>query len=636
MAVAGQAALWLARSATAELTDINAAQRLQMDSDMMHDAMRGDVLEALLAGARGDTAAVTGAKSSLTEHAERFIGSLNTTDSLINSPEIDALMPELRTAVVGYEAIADSVLQVAGRPASESAASLERFRASFTQVEELMERFGDQIQALSTSVEQNTAQQFSRATLLIWIMFAVFFVAGLAYAWRIAQVLGRRMARIAKQVATLQKQGVEEVRHALVALARGEQVTLKQHTIAHLNDPENDELGAVAKAVDQIADECGESLRNCLRAQDAVAHTVREIDRLASEARKGVLNGQADRQGVEGRYAEVLLGVEGVMTAVAVPLTEARRVLDAVANRNLEVETEGEFAGEFARMQESLNTAIGQLGDALGQARAASEQVDDAARQLADASQQLAIGASSQAENAERVGVAIGTLSANAARAATQATDMKSSAEKAQASVQQGAETMQALNADMQRIKHSADATQRIVKTIDEIAFQTNLLALNAAVEAARAGDAGRGFAVVAEEVRALAIRSAEAAKQTAALIDEEIQNVDGGVKREEQVREQLLAARQHVERLTAAIADIVHAANQQSSAAGEISNGIAIVNEVTQQVASNAEEGAASSEELLGQATHLAAVVKAFKTRDWRKRLPDTVSLDARRRAVA
>jgi methyl-accepting chemotaxis protein len=636
VAVAGQAALRIARAATTELVEFNAAQRLQMDSDMMHDAMRGDVLEALLSASRNDTAAVAAARTSLTEHATRFTQSLNTADSLLNGTSVDSLMPELRAAVLSYAAIADSAQAGVALPPEEGAARLERFRTSFGNLETLMEHFGDSIQALSAQVETNTAQQFSRATILIWVIFTLFFAAGLAFAWRVAQSLGARMQRIAEQVTTLQRFGVEGVRRALAALARGEQVSLQHHEIARLQDPENDELGAVAKAVDRMADECDESLRNCLRAQDAVAHTVREIGRLATEAREGVLTGTANRDGVEGRYAEVLGGVEGVIVAVATPLAESRRVLSAVAARDLEVRMEGEFRGEFAQMQESLNTAIDQLAETVGQVRAASVQVDDAAKQLADSSQQLAMGASTQAENADRVGEAITALSATANRSATQATEMKASAELARESVQRGTETMLALNTDMQRIKQSADATQRIVKTIDEIAFQTNLLALNAAVEAARAGDAGRGFAVVAEEVRALAIRSAEAARQTAALIEEEIQNVNGGVTREEQVREQLLAARQHVERMTGSIEEIVQAARQQSVATGEISKGVTVMSDVTQQVASNAEEGAASSEELLGQATHLAAVVKGFKTRDAVSRQPDRMSLDAKRRAVA
>ncbi|HEY0929631.1 MAG TPA: methyl-accepting chemotaxis protein [Gemmatimonas sp.] len=636
VAIAGQGALRIAREATAELVEFNTAQRLQMDSDMMHDAMRGDVLEALLAASRNDTAAITTSRASLQEHAARFTGSLAAADSLLNGTSADSLLPELRAAVVSYAAIADSALNGANLPVEERTARLDRFRARFTELEGRMETFGDGIQALSASVEANTTRQFSRATILIWVIFALFFVAGVTFAWHVAQSLGQRMQRIAEQVATLQRFGVEGVRRALAALARGEQVMLQHHAIARLDDTQDDELGAVAQAVDRMAVECEESMRNCLRAQDAVAHTVREIGRLASEAREGVLTGTAQREGAEGRYAEVLEGVEGVVAAVAAPLAESRRVLAAVAARDLEVRMEGEFRGEFAQMQQSLNTAIAQLADTVRQVRASSGQLDGAARQIADSSQQLATGASTQSEHADRVSAAIAALSTSAQQSAAQATSMKASAEQARGSVQRGAENMIALNADMQRIKQSADATRRIVKTIDEIAFQTNLLALNAAVEAARAGDAGRGFAVVADEVRALAIRSADAARQTAVLIDEEISNVNGGVEREEQVREQLLAARQHVERLAGAIEEIVLAARQQSEATGEISKGVAVMSGVTQQVAANAEEGAASSDELLAQASHLAAVVQGFKTRDVAGRLPDQLSLNARRRAVA
>jgi methyl-accepting chemotaxis protein len=193
-----------------------------------------------------------------------------------------------------------------------------------------------------------------------------------------------------------------------------------------------------------------------------------------------------------------------------------------------------------------------------------------------------------------------------------------------------------AMGEDMLRIKQSADATQRIVRTIDEIAFQTNLLALNAAVEAARAGDAGRGFAVVAEEVRALAIRSADAAKQTAALIEEEIQNVSRGVQREQAVREQLNGARDQVQRVSTVIEEIVAVAAQQSTGLDEISRGVSLMSDVTQQVASNAEESAAASEELLGQAGQLAEVVRGFKVRDVDSRHDDRHSLSARRRSAA
>ena len=636
VAVAGHVSLRFAHEATSDLVVNNTAQRHQMDSDMMHDAMRGDVLEALFAAQRGDTAGVNASKESMREHASRFMEQLNGADTLLAKTPIAAGMPALRKSVSEYASAAAAVQDAALADPAKATELYQQFLVSFSAAEEGMEKFGDEIQRQNDSVQQTTAQRFDRATVFIWAIFAVFFVGGLWYAWRIASSLGARLERISKQVADLQRHGVESVATSLAALARGEAVAVPSHRFAHLADTSGDELGVVAAAVDRMADECARSLTACDNAQAAVAYTVQEIDRVATSARAGEFGVTAEAGPVQGRYASLLEKVGALMQAVAVPLGEVRAVLVEVAERNLEVRMEGEYHGEFQRVQEAVNTAVGQLSTTIGQVRVSAFQVDDAAKQLNEGGQQLAHAASTQAANAEEIGAALSELSVLSGKSATKAADVKTAAYEASASVQRGAETMVALQQDMQRIKASADATQKIVRTIDEIAFQTNLLALNAAVEAARAGDAGRGFAVVAEEVRALAIRSAEAAKQTAALIDEEIQNVHGGVAREQQVREQLQAAREQVERMTTAIDEIVSGAQLQMRTIQEIGRGVDGMSDVTQQVAANAEESAAAAEELHGQSAHLSEVVRGFQTRDLDSRQPDRVSLNARRRHVA
>src|SRR5207244_3670763 len=130
---------------------------------------------------------------------------------------------------------------------------------------------------------------------------------------------------------------------------------------------------------------------------------------------------------------------------------------------------------------------------------------------------------------------------------------------------EEGVRSMQHLSEAITKIKGSADSTAKIVKTIDEIAFQTNLLALNAAVEAARAGDAGKGFAVVAEEVRNLAMRSAEAAKHTANLIEESVKNADGGVALNQEVLSNLQEINGQIEKVSEVVAEIAAASDQQS-----------------------------------------------------------------------
>jgi methyl-accepting chemotaxis protein len=603
---------------------------------MMHDAMRGDVLESLFAAQRGDSAAVKASQDALREHAARFMQSLNSADELLVGTPIAAELPALRKSVSEYAASASAVQEVALADAAKAPELYQRFLSRFEDVEVGMEKFGDRIQAMSEQVQSTTSSQFTRATWIIWTIFTAFFVLGLWYAWRIATTLGVRLDAISRQVTILQQHGVEAVSKSLAALSRGEQVYVSSYAFEKLDDASGDELGIVAVAVDRMADECHRSLEASSRAQHAVGHAVYEIDRLASSARAGKFDVQANVADLEGRFAEVVHGVEGVMQAVAAPLAESRRVLEEVADRNLEVRMDGTFHGEFARMQDALNVAVRQLANTVGQVRAATFQVDDASKQLNEGSQQLAHGASTQAANAEEISAALSELNVIAGKAAVHATEVKQGAALATESVERGAEAMGALQQDMQRIKESADATQRIVRTIDEIAFQTNLLALNAAVEAARAGEAGRGFAVVAEEVRALAIRSADAAKQTAALIDQEIHNVNGGVAREQLVREQLQAAREQVTAMAITIEEIVRGTELQSRGIHEIGRSVEAMSEVTQQVAANAEESAAAAEELHGQSAHLTEVVRGFKTRDIETRQPDAASVNARRRRAA
>lgn len=164
------------------------------------------------------------------------------------------------------------------------------------------------------------------------------------------------------------------------------------------------------------------------------------------------------------------------------------------------------------------------------------------------------------------------------------------------------------------RIKASSDETAKIVRTIDEIAFQTNLLALNAAVEAARAGDAGKGFAVVAEEVRNLAMRSAEAAKSTAQLIEESVANADGGVALNMEVLSNLKAIQEQVIQVSDVMEEISSGADHQSRGVEQITTAVEQMNQVTQQTAANAEEGSSASDELTAQAQELRRLVNGYQ----------------------
>ena len=182
------------------------------------------------------------------------------------------------------------------------------------------------------------------------------------------------------------------------------------------------------------------------------------------------------------------------------------------------------------------------------------------------------------------------------------------------ASIQAVAQDAVIVDQEMTSIKHSAEKTSKIIKSIDEIAFQTNLLALNAAVEAARAGEAGKGFAVVAEEVRNLALRAATAAKDTSSLIEETVTQVKSGADKVNKLRDSLATVSSATEEVTMLVSEISTASKSQATGIETVSKAVQDIGELTQSNAASAEESAAASEELNGQAESMRAVAIQLK----------------------
>ncbi|MCK5565573.1 MAG: chemotaxis protein [Planctomycetes bacterium] len=239
-----------------------------------------------------------------------------------------------------------------------------------------------------------------------------------------------------------------------------------------------------------------------------------------------------------------------------------------------------------------------------------SKQVSAASGQVSSASQSLAEGATEQAAGLEETSSSLEEMASQTkqnADSAQQANTLSSEAKKAADS---GNEAMGRMNAAIQDIQKSSDETAKIIKVIDEIAFQTNLLALNAAVEAARAGEAGKGFAVVAEEVRNLAMRSAEAAKNTSELIEDSVKNSKNGVDIAEEVGKTLGTIVEGIAKTSDLVGEIAAASKEQSQGIDQVNTAIAQMDKVTQANAANAEESASASEELSGQAEQMNTIV--------------------------
>jgi methyl-accepting chemotaxis protein len=295
-------------------------------------------------------------------------------------------------------------------------------------------------------------------------------------------------------------------------------------------------------------------------------------------------------------------------------IDDGGRVFNAAANKDLSQRLTCEYQGEFARMKDNINTVMRNLNDALNQVTLTVSQVSSASDELSHGAQNFAECSSEQASSLEEVSSTLEAMSSMTKQNAGNSNQAMVLASEARVAANDGDIEMKRMAEAINQIKQSADNTAKIIKTIDDIAFQTNLLALNAAVEAARAGEAGKGFAVVAEEVRNLAMLSAEAAKNTADMIEESVKNADGGVKITVEVAKSLGRIVDRTGKVGDLIAEIAAVCNEQAEGIEQVNAAVANMSQVTQQNAANSEESASASEELSSQATDLANMVREFK----------------------
>lgn len=258
-------------------------------------------------------------------------------------------------------------------------------------------------------------------------------------------------------------------------------------------------------------------------------------------------------------------------------------------------------------LSRSITTPINRI---ITELSAGAEQVASVSNQVASSSQQLAQGSGEQASNLEETSASLEEMASMTRQNADNAIKTDKLMGEAKNMVLDGVNSMKSVSAAIAAIGQSAKETAKIIKSIDEIAFQTNLLALNAAVEAARAGDAGRGFAVVAEEVRHLARRSADAAKNTASLIEDAQKNAEAGVQATAQLAESLDKIQESALKVAALVAEISAGSRQQAQGIGQVNVAVSEMDKVVQQNAANAEESASAAEQLSAQAQELHTLV--------------------------
>jgi methyl-accepting chemotaxis protein len=395
--------------------------------------------------------------------------------------------------------------------------------------------------------------------------------------------------------------------------------------------------------------------------RDMLKSVIKEIGTLAKHAGDGDLSFKIDAEAYKGDWAKVMTELNGILTAVATPISETMwilteiskgnfnqrvnsaykgefdriknsanttaetiqsyigeitDVLDAMAGGDLTREIGREYVGQFARIKAALNQINASLSGTMTEISGASDQVLTGARAISTSSMSLAQGATEQASSVEELNAMVSEIQTQTTENTDNSQQASKMADASKRNAEAGNIEMKELLQAMEGITQSSTKISNIIKTIEDIASQTNLLALNAAVEAARAGEHGKGFTVVAGEVRSLAEKSRQAAQETNNLIQESIQRVSDGTKRANDTAGSLEKIVKNVSDVSEVISRISSASLRQQEAITSVGDGLGQISQVVQSNSATSEESAAAAQELNGQSETLKQMISFFKTR--------------------
>jgi methyl-accepting chemotaxis protein len=354
-------------------------------------------------------------------------------------------------------------------------------------------------------------------------------------------------------------------------------------------------LGSILEKLTEISNDRAES-------------ATKDINKLIQYGRTGLL------------VAVLIAVVVAVLVAVSLtrsitaPLAESVRVADRVAAGDLTGRLETERKDEAGRLMLALQGMNAGLARIVGEVRSGSQAIEHSVSQLVAGNNDLSQRTEAQAASLEEASSSMEEFTASVRETADNARKADQLAQGAASSAEQGSQAMGQVVGNMEAISASSKKVADITSVIDSIAFQTNILALNAAVEAARAGEQGRGFAVVAAEVRSLAQRCAQAAKEIKGLIVDSTRQIEHGGQLVSQVSASMDGIVKQAKQVSEVIGDISRAAKEQSEGVGQVSHTVAQLERVTQQNAALVEQATAVTTALAEQAQHLAQVVAVFR----------------------
>ncbi|MFT4105115.1 MAG: methyl-accepting chemotaxis protein [Lacrimispora sp.] len=343
---------------------------------------------------------------------------------------------------------------------------------------------------------------------------------------------------------------------------------------------------------------------------------IKSLTRTANLIADGNLDVEAKvlSQDETGQMAEAINRTVVQLRQYIAYIKEITDTLGSMADGDMRIHLQQEYTGEFASIRSAFENISVSLNDSLTKINIAAEEVSIGAEQVSSGAQALASGATEQAASVEELNASVAETARQAEENSAAVKTAAHYVEQAVTGVNSGNEHMKQLTGAMADISSASSQIANITKVIEDIAFQTNILALNAAIEAARAGEAGKGFAVVADEVRNLAAKSAEAAHQTASLIQTSVETVERGLIFTSDTAKILLEVETMGRAINESFAKIEQASADQASAIEQITMGLSHISAVVQTNAATAEENSATSEEMSAQAATLRSEVGKFK----------------------
>ncbi|OLP60459.1 hypothetical protein BJF93_14695 [Xaviernesmea oryzae] len=551
--------------------------RNHMQADMMHDALRADVLGALLA-LKGQSEGKPGEiGDDLKRHAQSFKDAIADNKAKVTDKTVASILAELDQPLEQYVTAATKLVAQAEAGDMAALAAAPGFMQQFSVLEDAMEKAGDAIEALTTRMRADSDAVASSLSLTLEAVLVAALVLSAAVTFAIRRMVVRPLGALS---------GV------MRRLAEGD-------TCIELPKVSRDEIGDMVASVAIFRDA-------------AVAKQALEAD------------ADAARQRSEEERARMSAQAEAAADMrLKAATSELASALKRLAEGDLAFSLDRPLSPDFENLRHDLNGAVSKLGEALTSVTSATGRMDQGTASIRANIEDLSQRTERQAATLEQTAAALEEVIVISGNATRRAEEARQEALKANESAKNSGTVVASAVEAMERIEESSSRIANIISVIDEIAFQTNLLALNAGVEAARAGEAGRGFAVVAQEVRELAQRTAHAAREIKELISRASTEVAHGVSLVNSTGQALEAIEAHIVRINDHMAAIATASREQATGISEVNASIRQLDEVTQRNATMAAESNVESGRLSEEAEHLRHLIARFRLQDMQDAAP-------------